>query len=158
MKYLLAGLTFIAGFILFVLLHVMTKREIGGFFSFLFFALILSATGFVFKKAGGGKAIVNKNPIQSDGHGLSKLEIKDFNKVFTADNCKNLNLISTRVSSSKIVHADYIVSLESDDYSKLEIVKIEKLLSKRFYNISRIVLKEYTPDDKTSSYLIEHQI
>lgn len=155
MKYILSGLTFVVGLVLFILFHVATKRDIGGFVSILLFTLIVSATGFVFKKAGGGKAVVNKGPNISGEHSLSKLEIKDFSKVFTADVCKNLYIDAVHISSSTTKHADYVVGLESNDFNKIDISKVQKLLSKRFYDIRRIVLEEYLPDNNRPSYIIQ---
>lgn len=133
MKYIAAILTFLAGFVGFVLLHVAMDWSIGGFKSNLLFALVFAATIAVYK-------ILDKP--KDKRFDLGKTEMKEFSKVLTEDYLKESNIEGVLVKSKD--DETYQLFVKMSSYNELNQTDLIERLSKKFYEHISFELFEYT--------------
>lgn len=151
MAYLLSILAFLGTFFVLLLLSVLMVNSVGigsGMYINALIAFAISRLVYVKTKP---KRAVDDNLddlFVDETIGLSKLEKKDFSKVFTSTTMENLKIqkIAVTIQNDDF---DFTIHFKCDSFDQLDIDQVRKALSKRFYHVEKINLIEFNDADVT---------
>lgn len=139
MKYVLAALTFVIGFILFVLIHVFMNLNMGGFLSNLMMGIIFVSTGFVFMRFDKTKSKVKVK--------FSKAEEKAFHKIF---NLSYLETNKIELVLIKETNEGYSIYIKMNDFLKIVEDDLVQNLQPHFQSHIIFKLYKYQGDEEAS--------
>jgi hypothetical protein len=145
MRYLVTFLVFVGAAFLMIVLSVMMKQNLGwAFGQYINIAVAFGVAALVYKKMEPKRNAEALDAYLPGNHvGLSKLEQKDFTKVFTPKVLKELEIEKVIVTVPMAEDQDFVVHLKHDDYQNIDLEKVKKVLSKRFYHVEKMELIEY---------------
>lgn len=140
-KYLLAALTFIAGIVIFVLFHAVTRLEIGGIMSYVIMAVVFGLTGVVFRTVKGKeeKSVEADLPeLQSERFiSVDRMEVKSFTKVFEKVGPASIGVSKIAVAihkpTRKPYDPEYAVGLRAEHFDELDTAALITQLYDQFF-------------------------